>query len=70
VATVVDLYIGYQTVNHIAYLNEITEVLDVNKIALGLATKCLDRGTLCECVPKIIINDTINLFFKLQTAFR
>ena len=32
VANVVDLYIGYQTVNHIAYLNEITEVLDVNKL--------------------------------------
>ena len=29
----------------------------------------LSAGTVNESVPKIIINDIINLFFKLQSAF-
>jgi len=36
-------------------------------------TDCMCRATLNsvgnETVPKIIVNDTINLFFKLQSAF-
>jgi len=41
------------------------------RMALMCPDSFVDRGTIGnETVPKIIVNNTINLFFKLQSAFR